>query len=134
MNTQSNIANHVTRLAAMLSAGIVLSSCGTLAVAHSRDPLFAAADAPPQVTVHFADLDVSHPEGAAVLYRRIRSAAKQVCYPIQSLGYYSTQQAESCMEKAIADAVNTVNRPALYAVFSAKRAAPPAAPLQSQNR
>jgi UrcA family protein len=134
MHTQSNIANHTRRLAAMLTAGIALSSCGTLAVAHSYDPLFTAAETPSQVTVHFGDLDVRRPEGAAVLYRRIQLAARQVCFPIQSLGYYSTQQAYACMDTAITDAVNTVNQPALYAVFSAKRPTSPAAPLESLNR
>jgi UrcA family protein len=134
MNTQSTIANRTTRLGAMLAAGLALSSCASLAVAHSYDPMFVTADPAPQVTVHFADLDVSRPEGAAALYRRIRLAARQVCFPIQSLGYYSTQLADACMDGAITDAVNTVNRPALYAVFSAKRPTPPAAPLESQNR
>jgi UrcA family protein len=134
MHTQSPIANHTRRRATMFIAGVALCSLATLSVARSYDPLFSGADAPLQVTVHFADLDVTRPEGAAVLYRRIRSAAREVCFPIQSLGYYSMQQAEACMDKAITDAVNTVDRPALFAVFSTKRAPSPAAPLESQNR
>jgi UrcA family protein len=64
-------------------------------------------------TVRFADLDVSNFEGAKTLYARLRYAAKVVCAPLESARAYATNQYESCVNKAIADAVAGVNRPVL---------------------
>jgi UrcA family protein len=75
---------------------------------------------PPQVTVKFADLNVSTPPGAEALYSRIHGAAVNVCSRM-----YVDEQAyrwhkNACLEKAIGDAVIKVNRPALSAVYRAK--------------
>jgi UrcA family protein len=82
----------------------------------------AAADSfePLKVTVKFGDLDVSHPQGAAVLYRRIRAAAQSVCSPYDGSGLSAKMLLDACVNKAVADAVATVDKPALFAVYSAK--------------
>jgi UrcA family protein len=56
--------------------------CSTVLL--SFNPPFAAIDDSdvPRVTVRFGDLDLSKPQGAETLYRRIRSAARQVCAPL----------------------------------------------------
>lgn len=73
------------------------------------------------VRVNFSDLDLSAPEDAAVLYRRIQKAARQACggsTPIRSLA----QQAEfqACQDMAIAQAVQDVGRNELIAVHRGK--------------
>ena len=100
-----------------LIAGAILS-----ALALSFATVSNAADdtAPPQVIVKFADLDVSTSQGAATLYRRIHSAAVDVCSRM-----YVDEQAyrwhkNACLQKVIGDAVIKVNRPALSAVFASK--------------
>jgi UrcA family protein len=89
-------------------------------------PAVADSLAPPlQVTVKFADLDISHPQGATVLYNRIRAAARKVCSPFDRGGPLDKMVFGSCIQKSIADAVTAVNAPQLTAVYSAKtRSAP----------
>jgi UrcA family protein len=83
----------------------------------------AAADSfePLKETVKFADLDISHPQGVAVLYLRIHAAALNVCSPFDgSRGLSAKMQLDACVKKAVADAVTAIDKPALFAVYSAK--------------
>ncbi len=73
-----------------------------------------------QIHVKFADLDVNHPAGAAVLYQRIRVAAGKVCAMPDSRELDRAAQAKACMAKATADAVAAVNAPALTGLYQAK--------------
>jgi UrcA family protein len=83
----------------------------------------AAAGAPDsagvsRTTVHFSDLNVNHPAGAAILYQRIRHAAQEVCgdphYPGSAIISRSWQ---SCVAEAVNRAVVAVDRPALTAYY-----------------
>ncbi|MDP9087737.1 MAG: UrcA family protein [Pseudomonadota bacterium] len=72
---------------------------------------------PVSLTVKFADLNISKLPGAAVLYARIDAAAKNAC------SYYwfkSDADENRCLHDAIANAVNKINQPALFAVYNAK--------------
>jgi UrcA family protein len=75
---------------------------------------------PPQVTVKFGDLEVSTPQGAAALYRRINSAAIDVCSRMYVIEQAYKWHKDACLQKVIGDAVIKVNRPALSAVFASK--------------
>ena len=77
----------------------------------------AAADSSAESrTVKFADLDISNPSGAHVLYRRIRAAAQVVC----SHYFFVTDTDKArCVRDATADAVTKINKPALSAVYDA---------------
>ena len=66
-----------------------------------------------KITVKFGDLDVSSSQGAATLYSRIRSAALKVCSQPDPIW-----NSRSCVDKAVAEAVTKVNRPALFAVYN----------------
>ncbi len=82
-------------------------------------------------TVKFADLDMSNPLSAHVLYRRIRAAAQVVC----SYHFFATDTDRArCVRDATADAVTKINLRALSAVYGAynKTAAPSG--LVSQSR
>ena len=83
---------------------------------------FARPPDPPRITVRFADLDLSRPEGAQTLYNRLRSAAEQVCEQVQSeSGLSWTFRAyKTCIDKATADAIAKVNRPLLTAYWQSK--------------
>lgn len=74
------------------------------------------------VIVKYADLNVSNPEGAATLYRRIAAAASSVCGPYETDSWHreSRSTVNACIHKAIADAVTKVGQPALIAVYNAK--------------
>jgi UrcA family protein len=74
-------------------------------------------------TVHYADLNLSSPQGAAMLYRRIKWAAQHVCgWDDDSFGVGTDTRA--CEDKAIADAVTRVGRPELTAVYNANHRQP----------
>jgi UrcA family protein len=81
-------------------------------------------------TVRFADLDVSNPSDAHVLYRRIRVAARVVC----SYYFFLTDTDKArCVRDATADAVTKINQPALSAVYNADHKTSPRG-LVSQTR
>lgn len=90
--------------------------CGFLGLGLS---LVAAADhSAPRRTVKFADLDISKPSDAHVLYRRIRAAAQVVC----SYHFFLTDADEArCVRDATAEAVRKINQPALSAVCNASK-------------
>ena len=69
------------------------------------------------LTVKFADLNISKPTGAAVLYARIDAAAKNAC---SFYWFKSDADEERCVHDAIANAVMKVNQPALFVVYNAK--------------
>jgi UrcA family protein len=92
-----------------------------LAGAWQCDAIAAASQAPAagdvkQTTVHFDDLNVDRPAGAAVLYRRIRNAAESVCGDPQAPGSRMISRFWlSCVAQAVDRAVVTLDRPALTA-------------------
>jgi UrcA family protein len=71
-----------------------------------------------QKTVSFRDLNVSNPEGAAVLYKRIKSAASEVCGTWDSFSQRPAVMA--CIDEAVSRAVAQVNRPMLTSLHQAK--------------
>jgi UrcA family protein len=69
--------------------------------------------------VSFRDLNLETPEGAAVLYRRIRSAAYEVCE--NPSGYDLSQlKMQTCIKDAVSRAVTQVNRPLLTSLYKEK--------------
>ena len=104
-----------THLRGLILTGIL----SALAVSFSG--LSAAADSEPVRTaiVKYNDLNVSSPQGADALYRRIRSEAAKVC----SLPFEDSLQAKiaeaGCTRTAIRDAVIKVNETALSNVYNA---------------
>jgi UrcA family protein len=93
--------------------------CGAFVFSFAALPAAADSFVAPTVIVRFADLDVSHPQGAAMLYARIRAAAMDVCSPFDGAGLGATLHRDACVNKAIVGAVTRVNSPALSAVYSA---------------
>jgi UrcA family protein len=82
-------------------------------------------------TVKFADLDMSNPSSAHVLYRRIRAASQVVC----SYHFFATDTDKArCVRDATADAVTKINQPALSAVYSANNKTSAPSGLLSKSR
>ena len=97
----------------LTAAGVI----GLAAAAHAGD---ANYDRPEQV-VKFADLDLNSLAGAAALYRRIESAAQEVCGdPHRGRDLLSAIRFNSCREQAIERAVNSVNSAVLSDLHLAK--------------
>jgi UrcA family protein len=71
----------------------------------------------------FADLDLSHSQGAAVLYRRLKGAAETVCGvegSVLSRDLGSHKRSQECIRSALDAAVAKVNQPALTAYYRAQ--------------
>jgi UrcA family protein len=70
------------------------------------------------VTVQYRDLDIETRDGAAILLRRIRGAARQVCNPPQGpTDLQDTFDFRGCFADAVAQAVNEVDAPALAELY-----------------
>jgi len=67
--------------------------------------------APRQYVVRFPDLDLSRIEGATALYARLGYAARVVCGPLQTRWF--PKDYRTCIDRAIAEAVASVNSPIL---------------------
>jgi len=71
---------------------------------------------PRSVTVRFADLDTASTQGAAVLYRRLKTAAESVCRDLEPGKELARMRAyANCMQTALSNAVVKVDRPAVTA-------------------
>jgi UrcA family protein len=105
---------HANASSIALASGLValLSVC-SVAVQAAR-----ADDSPPQVTVSYADLNLSSTQGAEALYRRIKSAAGEVCYPHDERNLAVMTLRRACIQKAISDAVTHVGSRTLIAVYN----------------
>jgi UrcA family protein len=104
---------------------------GALAASFSAVSAADASSKPINVNVKFADLNISSPAGARVLYERIRAAAENAC------SYYwfnSDADQIRCVHDAIANTVTKVDRPALFSVYNAKNKTPLPTALVSQSR
>ena len=102
----------------MTTAARALAICAAAAIGHSAAAAGLATDqtvagAVRTYVVRFHDLDVSRMEGAAALYSRIHHAAVVVCEPGVSRDVGIYVMCRACMDKAVADAVEHVNRPLL---------------------
>lgn len=118
-----NIIRHV------LTATIIVTLASGFLPANAADATQVRS-----ITVKFADLNVSSPEGAAALYDRIRSAAKTVCSPAESSPSPFKIEFNACVHQAIADAVTKVNRMELYTVYNQRNNPPLPTTLLSQQR
>jgi UrcA family protein len=128
MNTStSNISKQIHGSAFRAVLILIVSLLGTAALASivcmlGITPAWAGTTGARSVTVSYRDLDLSSPEGANALYRRIQAAAKEVCgRPGADLLEQSVWR--GCYRHAIADAVGKVNSPLLTAVHTGRPAA-----------
>jgi UrcA family protein len=88
----------------------------TAALSALATPAQATDESPPSKTVKFADLDIQTPDGAKVLYHRIRVAASEVCSASTGGDPVMRPAVHQCIETAIDNAVKKVNAPYLTAL------------------
>jgi UrcA family protein len=101
-------------LPALKCATVLLAVLGSAA---------SLADTPlaPTATVKYADLNLSSASGVAVLYRRIESAAAEVCQLPQGTHQLKLEtELKSCRAQATDRAVGQANLPKLSAMHFAK--------------
>ena len=68
------------------------------------------------VNIKFEDLDLSQRSGAQALYSRLQGAAKRVCVTFDRKDLERAQMEQDCYEKALGDAVATVDRSTVTAL------------------
>jgi UrcA family protein len=112
MNTLSTSPSRLIPPAIFCSLAL---SCGAASIAADNAGV-------PHAIVKFGELDLSNPQGAAVLYGRIVVAANEVCksFDIDNRGLTDRWRQYECIQKAIAHAVTKMGRPELFAVYNAK--------------
>jgi UrcA family protein len=123
--TIMNPSNPFTGLRGLVATAIFVVLAPSLSIVSAAAPCAASR------TVKFADLNISNPSGAHVLYMRILAAAQVVC------SYYSfatDADKARCVRDATADAVTRINQPALSAMYNAKYKTPVPSSLVSQSR
>jgi UrcA family protein len=81
-------------------------------------------DEAPSITVQYADLDLDHQAGVAMLYARLDGAARRVCDQ-QQADLRAKQSYRVCVNKALSAAVARIDRPTLSA-YVAQRTGHPA--------
>ena len=117
MNTMTT-STHISRFLATAALCAFGAAQATISTAGDADGVRS-------ITVKFADLNLSNPQGAAALYSRIASAAREACeYSRYQEFAEARAQATICVHHAIAEAVTKVNQPALIAVYNAKNRQP----------
>ncbi|MFO7277378.1 MAG: UrcA family protein [Pseudomonadota bacterium] len=100
-------------LTRVLFAGIAFMGAGVTVGAPQPEAV--------QVVVDYTDLDLSKPEGAATLYRRIKAAARTACGPNPDPHrLHERRLFEQCFEQAVAKAVEKVDRATLTALHRSR--------------
>ena len=101
----------------------VMLPCGLLMISFVSMGASAAVPASdgevPTYHVNYADLDLGHRAGADALFARIKSAARRVCEPVAASApfLFAHPREQSCLDKAIADAVADVRSPLLTDIY-----------------
>jgi len=98
-------------------AGLVAGPVSALAASSGR------LDDPPSRKVKYADLDLNRDAGVAALFSRIKTAAREVCEPMDVFFLNLVRQQYNCSQDAIARAVADVNAPLLTSYFLEKASA-----------
>lgn len=120
-----NPSNSSTGLPSLVALGLSVLIASSPSIVSAADPSSASR------TVKFADLNISNPSDAHVLYMRILAAAQVVCSYIP---FATDADKARCVRDAIADAVIRIDQPELSAVYNAKHRTPASSSLVSQSR
>jgi UrcA family protein len=110
MNTATKTRLNST--ASMLAAGLFALICA----ANGSATLAAEPSESLTKIVHYGDLNLDSEQGAAALYARLRSAAKEVCSPLQSIEMARQRQWKNCFNNALATAVGQVDKTTVSAL------------------
>ncbi len=115
MNTLSTLASRSRLITATIFGALALSF-GAMSIAADNSDI-------PRTVVKYGDLNLSNPQGAATLYRRIDVAAHEVCdesYEAEDLDLWTEELVTACIHRAISNAVAKVGAQQLYVVYNAK--------------
>jgi UrcA family protein len=109
------------KLRTVVACSLLATSLSSLAAVATTA---STEDDIPSRVVKFADLDLTHSQGAAVLYTRISTAARAVCLPQYNWMMEMRAISAQCRSQAIARAVAGVNAPALTTYYTERTRTP----------
>jgi UrcA family protein len=69
--------------------------------------------------VNFVALEASSPDGAESIYRRLKAAAREVCASASGTMLSERYQYRTCVDTALANAVELVNQPLVSSAHAA---------------
>ena len=95
-------------------AGLLAGPVSALAATADR------LDSLPSRKVKYGDLDLNRDAGVVALFSRIKTAAREVCQPVDVVFLNLVRQQYNCSQDAIARAVADVNAPLLTSYFLEK--------------
>lgn len=107
MTSQTARFNGFTR------ATLTVLASGLVGLGASVATAATAADEAPAVHVNYSDLNLATEQGNLALYKRIVSAARQVCPINTGPNARLAAQAQHCVDEAVARAVRDVQSPTL---------------------
>jgi len=118
--TRPNSALVLRRASERLTAGAaaLALTCLTLLTVDVRAS--EPEPVPAKVLVHYSDTAFDSVEGAASVYRKLRTAARRVCgiNDGSRLTLDQSIKTQECFETTLADAVRRIDRPMLTSVHS----------------
>jgi UrcA family protein len=132
MNTTQITTRRHVRFDLISFAFVAFAGLAGMAASNPAQAADAAKAGPRKVTVEYADLNLSNPQGVEQLYSRINAAAGQVCADPGSKSLGNWLQTRICTRQSIERAVAAVDLPALTALHAAKTGQP--APVQVATR
>jgi len=98
---------------------IIAATMAVLAYAASTGR--ALANQPEEILtkkVTYGDLNLESPQGAKVLYARLRFAARQVCIPLEGIELARQKAWQNCVDNALSGAVGQVNKASVTALHN----------------
>jgi len=105
---------HSAALPSMIAAALVAIACAAGApTAQASEP-----GQPLTKKVAYGDLNLDSEQGAKTLYARLRSAAREVCTPFESIELARRIVRQACVDHAVTSAVGQINRPTVTAVHN----------------
>jgi UrcA family protein len=101
-------------------AAVALLLLGGLAGVMAAGAAGAATsdNGPPSIVVKYSDLTLATDSGVNQLYRRIMSAARQVCPDSSIRDFAMLRQVEACRNQAVARAVRQIDNSRLAALHA----------------
>jgi UrcA family protein len=118
MYTNHSIINIAKRIACVVLAAAPIAMVAGGAQAEQ------SVDAPAHMAVSYADLNLNSDAGIAVLYKRLKYAARQVCGDGDTTSLSRGQDTTQCINNAMSQAVAQVNSPMLTSLYEAKTGKP----------
>lgn len=120
---RSNEPARATRIVGRAALAVVASSLLALSSSPASAGTPSEASDAPSVSVSYGDLNLATEEGTLALYKRIVSAARQVCPADAGPNVRLLAIARRCVDEAVARAVSDIRSPRL-AELQAARARP----------